>query len=226
MQVISLCDFTGIMVKPWAEAGHDCLCLDLQHPFGETTSGRITKRRADVRTLTPSDLPKPDIIFAFPPCTNLAVSGARWMKHKGIQGLIDGLQLVEACRKLCEWYQCPWMLENPISILSTCWRKPDSMFHPWEFGDNYTKKTCIWHGGGFVFPTPSVQQEPEDVQQLIWKMSPSPDRAAERSKTPQGFAEAVFRVNSSPADESPEPVDGFPVPDPDPTFPSPGPHDR
>ncbi len=89
MQVISLCDYTGIMVKPWAEAGHDCLCLDVRHPFNEKTSGRITKRRADVRDITPSDLPKPDIIFAFPPCTNLAVSGARWMKSKGIQGLID-----------------------------------------------------------------------------------------------------------------------------------------
>ena len=94
MQVISLCDHSGVMARPWAEAGHQCLCIDLDHPHKEKTHNNITYRRGDVRTLTPADLPTPDIIFSFPPCTNLAVSGARWFKAKKIQGLIDALTLV------------------------------------------------------------------------------------------------------------------------------------
>ena len=134
--VISLCDFTGNMVKPWADRGFDCLCIDTRHSMAkDKIKGNITFRWGDVRTLTPTDLPTPAIIFAFPPCTNLAVSGARWFKSKGLQGLIDALTLVESCRKLCEWYGCPWMIENPVGRLSTQWRKPDDIFQPWEYGD-------------------------------------------------------------------------------------------
>ena len=197
MQVISLCDHSGVMARPWAEAGHQCLCIDLDHPHKEKTHNNITYRRGDVRTLTPADLPAPDIIFSFPPCTNLAVSGARWFKAKKIQGLIDALTLVESCRRLCEWYGCPWMLENPVSILSTCWRKPDSTFHPWQYGDDYQKKTCLWHGGGFVMPAAEIMTPPENVRQSIWEQPPGPERARIRSQTPAGFAKAVCLANSS-----------------------------
>jgi len=194
--VISLCDYTGNMVKPWAEAGFDCLCIDTRHSMaGDKVEGNITFRWGDVRTLTPTDLPDPHIIFAFPPCTNLSSSGARWYKSKGIQGLIDALTLVESCRKLCEWHGTPWMLENPVGRLSTQWRKPDDMFQPWEYGDMYTKKTCIWHGGGFMFPPPEITEEPEEVEPVIWKMPPSADRGDKRSITPQGFANAVYHFN-------------------------------
>ena len=194
MTIVSLFDYTGVMVQPWADAGFECLCLDIRHSMAKDhVSGLITKRWADMRTLTPSDIPKPDIIFAFPPCTNLAVSGARWFETKGMQGLIDALELAEAARKLCDWFGCPWMLENPVSRLSTLWRKPDDTFQPWQYGDMYTKKTCIWHGGGFRFPEPTVHEEPEEVEPVIWRMPPSDERASKRSITPKGFAEAVFR---------------------------------
>lgn len=201
--IISLCDFTGNMVKPWADAGFDCLCLDTRHSMvKDKTKGNITFRFGDVRTLTPTDLPKPLIIFAFPPCTHLAVSGARWFKSKGLQGLIDALTLVESCRKLCEWYGCPWMIENPVGRLSTQWRKPDNIFQPWEYGDLYSKKTCIWHGGGFVFPPPMNTEEPFGVQPLIHRMPPSDDRGDKRSITPPGFADAVYFHNYPPIKES------------------------
>lgn len=183
------------MVQPWADAGYECLCLDLQHSIRrDHVKGSITYRWADIRSVTPADLPKPEIIFAFPPCTNLSVSGARDFKRKGLRGLIDALEVVEACRRLCEWFDCPWMLENPVSRLSSCWRQPDHAFHPWEFGDLWTKKTCLWTGGGFVMPTPQHNEPPEGTTAKIHLMTPGPKRANLRSETPAGFARAVFEA--------------------------------
>lgn len=196
--IISLCEYSGEMLKPWADAGHECHAYDIQHSIRrDKQRDGIWYHWADVRSLTPEDFfAKPSMIFAFPPCTNLAVSGARDFQRKGLQGLIDGLQLVEACRKLCAWFECPWMLENPVSRLSSCWRKPDATFHPWQFGDAYSKKTCIWFGNGFVFPSPRVSHPPADCDQRIWTASPGPGRANFRSKTPEGFARAVYDANA------------------------------
>jgi len=69
------------------------------------------------------------------------------------------------------------------------------VFHPWQYGDNESKETALWVGGGFVMPAPSVTLKPADVQQRVWQMAPGPDRANERSKTPAGFSQAVFEVN-------------------------------
>lgn len=194
---ISLCDYTGNMLRPWAEAGWPCLCLDTQHMIRrDFVQDGITCRWADVRQLTPADLPDPVIVFAFPPCTNLAVSGARDFRKKGMRGLIDALELVESCRMLCEWFSVPWMLENPVSRLASMWRPPDYRFQPWQYGDNWTKQTCLWTGGGFVMPEPTISEKPENVQEAVWRMPPSNDRANRRSETPLGFAKAVYESNA------------------------------
>lgn len=194
--ILSLCDRTGNMVKPWAENGHNCMIVDIQHEPGEHTKGNITRVGVDIRYWIP---PKIDyeICFAFPPCTNLSVSGARWFKSKGLRGLIDGLEIVEACRKICEWVGSPWMLENPVSTLSTYWRKPDYSFNPCDYGgyldpsgDTYTKKTCLWIGNGFKMPV-KRPVEPTDGSK-IHRLPPSADRGDLRSETPLGFARAVF----------------------------------
>lgn len=196
--VVSLCDLTGNMVRPWAEAGYDCLCIDLQHPFRrERQEGRITYRWGDVRTLLPAELGAPCIVFAFPPCTHLAVSGARDFAKKGLRALIDGLELVERCRMLCEWFGCPWMLENPVGRLSTLWRKPDHTFDPCDYGDPYTKKTCLWTGSGFVMPAKRPVPAVEGSKMHL--MAPSEERDALRSATPKGFARAVFEANQRQA---------------------------
>lgn len=196
--VLSFCDRTGNMVKPWAEAGYPCICFDWQHSIRrDRVEGNITYRWADVRALTPEDLPQNvALAFAFPDCTNLALSGARDFKRKGIQGLIDALVLVEACRKLVCGLRCPWMLENPMSRLSTCWRKPDHKFSPWMYGEDYQKETWLWIGGGFQMPPPLLTVKPSGIRQSIWEMPPSDDRADLRAITPARFAEAVFRANS------------------------------
>ena len=183
------------MVRPWADAGYECVCYDLQHSIrNDRVEGNVTYRWADVRSLTNADLGEALIVFAFPPCTNLAVSGARDFQRKGLRGLIDGLETVEACRVLCENSRAPWMLENPVSRLSSCWRKPDYMFDPCDYGADYTKKTCLWTGGGFVMP-PKNRVEPT-AGSAMHLVPPGPERANIRSATPEGFARAVFTANA------------------------------
>lgn len=197
--VISLCDRTGNMVRPWLEAGYRAVTVDIQDAPEEP--GRLHIVR-DVRGLHWSGEP-PVMVFAFPPCTHLAVSGAKHFQRKGLGKLIEALEIVEACRAVCEYHGAPWMLENPVSTLSTYWRKPDHIFHPWQYtafelGDHYTKTTCLWTGGGFIMPAPAqaselAAAEPDD---RIHKAPPSDERADFRSATPMGFARAVFKANA------------------------------
>lgn len=201
--VVSLCDLTGNMVRPWAEAGYSCLCYDLQHSIRadrieRVGAGSITYRWGDVRSLLPAQLGTGRVVaaFAFPPCTDLAVSGARDFERKGLRRLIDALEIVEACRLLCAWDDAPWMIENPVGRLSTAWRKPDFTFDPCDYGDPYTKKTCLWAGGGFVMPEREPVEPVEGSRMHL--LPPSADRANLRSATPMGFARAVFRANAKP----------------------------
>lgn len=198
--VLSLCDRTGNMVQPWIDAGYEAITVDLQE--GQTTNQARHHFVADItRWRYPLRFGPPAIVFAFPPCTHLAVSGARWFQSKGMSALIEALSIVDACRDICESSGAPWMLENPVSTLATYWRKPDYTFHPHEYtafelSDNYTKKTCLWTGGGFVMPTPApatLNAAPDD---RIHKAPPSDERADFRSTTPMGFARAVFKANA------------------------------
>jgi hypothetical protein len=197
--VLSLCDFTGNMVHPWAQAGFECFCVDLRHPAGEERRDGITWVGADIRAWLPPPR-RYAIVFAAPPCTNLAISGARWFREKGMGGLAEALELVEASRRICEWSRAPWMIENPVSTLGSYWRKPDHTFHPHEFGgweggegDDYRKRTCLWVGGGFRFP--QKREIPAFRPLFIHNMPPSGDRGSLRSVTPPGFARAVFEAN-------------------------------
>lgn len=205
-RVLSLCDRSGVMVQPWLDAGYACTIVDLQHPKGETTEGLLTRVGADVRTWLPARTDYA-IVFAFPPCTHLAKSGARWWKEKGLGALIEGLELVEACRRICEWSEAPYLIENPSGALSTHWRKPDHAFDPCDFGgylegggDRYTKLTNLWVGGGFVMPE-KRRVDPTEGSKMHF-VPPGPNRANIRSQTPQGFARAVFEANrNGPADD-------------------------
>lgn len=197
--VLSLCDRTGNMTLPWIEAGYEAVTVDLQE--APTANKARHHFVADIRAWRyPLRFGRPAMVFAFPPCTHLAASGARWFASKGLPALIEALQIVEACRAICEASDAPWMLENPVGTLATYWRKPDHSFHPcqytaFEMGDNYTKKTCLWIGGGFAMPAPAAIDlgAPDE---RIHRRSPGPDRADFRSATPMGFARAVFEANA------------------------------
>jgi hypothetical protein len=206
VRALFLCDLTGHMAEPWLAAGYECWCVDLQHPPHPQYTGGLIRIGADVRRWQP-DNGAWDFVAAFPPCTNLAVSGARWFRSKGLRGLIDALEVVEACRVICEGAGAPWMLENPVSTLSTYWRKPDYSFHPWQYAglepaDHYTKKTCLWTGGGFVMPAPCPLDTAGPPDDRIHKAAPGPGRANFRSATPRGFARAVFAANHRDAERA------------------------
>lgn len=190
--MISAFDFTTTMAKPWAKAGYLCYCVDVQHPRGEIREGNIIRVGADMLDWLP---PRADVVFAafFPPCTDLAVSGARWFRDKGLGRAIRALQLFKRSVDLAELLGCPYLIENPVSTVSSHWRKPDHTFDPCDYGDPYTKKTCLWTGGGFVMPKPR-RVEPILGSKMA-RLPPSPDRANLRSATPAGFAQEVFKAN-------------------------------
>jgi hypothetical protein len=198
--VISLFDHTTNMVVPWANAGFLCYCVDLRHPPGEQREGNIIRVGADVREWLPP-FAVVAAVFAFPPCTDVAVSGARWFQDKGIGSLIDALQLFEAAVRIAEWTQAPYMIENPVSTVSSYWRKPDFAFDPCDYGgyrtppgDAYTKRTCLWIGNGFVMPRTKRVTPSEGSRMHL--LGPATNRGAKRSVTPKGFAQAVFEANS------------------------------
>lgn len=197
--VLSLFDLTGNMLKPWRDAGFDCMAVDLQSEPGSRERDGIIYVGGDVLRWLPPRA-KYAAVFAFPPCTDVAVSGARWFQDKGLSGLAGAIELLERARQIAEWADAPWMIENPVSTFSTYWRKPDHVFHPsdftgFELGDNYTKKTCIWAGNGFVMPQPKRAAGLGKPDDRIHKAPPGPDRANIRSATPMGFARAVFEAN-------------------------------
>ena len=195
--VFSACDYTGNMVRDWAMDGYECFCVDIQHDRREDEhagAGVIHYVEADLFDYLPPRR-QFDIAFFFPECTNLAGSGARWFKSKGLRGVAKGISLFERCIEIAEWMECPWMLENPVGVLSTYWRKPDYIFQPWMYGELESKATCLWTGGGFVMPQPICTSQPHNVKQSVWMMGPSDDRGRKRSVTPPEFAKSVFLAN-------------------------------
>jgi hypothetical protein len=197
---IFMCSKTPIMAEPWAQAGYRCICVDTQHSIRQPRiEGRITFAWGDVRTWVPPEEYAGSIAFfaAFPPCTHVTAAGARDFRTKGTALLRDSLELFSACYSAARWCGAPFMLENPVGKFSDHMGKPDYMFQPWQYGDLWSKKTCLWTGGGFVMPPPVHLTPPAGVTERIWRMSPSPERSDLRAETPPGFARAVFEANGN-----------------------------
>jgi hypothetical protein len=222
--VISLFDYTGIMVEPWRNAGYRCIIVDLQHPAGVSLGDRVHlfKIGADLRNgfdlSNYSDwFESADIVMVvgFPECTNVAVSGAKHFLNKGPRALALSLDLFATCKELGEATGAPYMIENPVSTFSTYCGKPDHIFHPYDYGgylppddehptypeyiaprDAYPKKTCLWTGNGFIMPEPRpVEPEPGSSRQHNKLGGKSLKTKNIRSATPRGFAQAVFEAN-------------------------------
>lgn len=202
---IFLCDKTGNMALPWAQAGVDCYCIDIQHSIRKSKTesvgkGSITYQWGDCRSWLPPANSKIIFMASFPPCTDLTVAGARDFEMKAGYRLSDAIELFDACQLASAYSQAPYLIENPVGRLSSHKRKPDFTFDPCDYGgylkgggDRYTKKTCLWTGGGFVMPQKKWLKPTEGSK--MHKMPPSDDRADLRSATPMGFANAVFIAN-------------------------------
>jgi hypothetical protein len=197
MMMISCFDHSTVMAKPWADAGFECYCVDVQHPRGEHRDGNIVRVGADLLDWLP---PAGEVVFAafFPPCTDLAASGAQYFRDKGLGRLIRGLSLFKRSVDIAELLRCRYMIENPVGTVSTYWRKPDFKFDPCDYGDPYTKRTCLWVGGGFVMPaaTPVEPTEGSKMHMISPLRHEPGERARLRSVTPEGFARAVFEANA------------------------------
>lgn len=223
--VISLYDHTSLMVKPWADAGYTCVCLDIQHSKVTKVEGNVTYKYADLHknsTLEKLISKYKDnvaIVFGFPVCTDLAVSGASSFKKKLEKDKLFQVKAVNHamnCAKFAKAVSAPYMVENPVSVLATQWRKPDFMFHPYEYSgyltnqtkkhpiwpeyiddyDVYRKRTCLWVGGGFQIPENKVRAIPKGPSKQHTMLGGKSVRTKNiRSCTPRGFARAVFEVN-------------------------------
>lgn len=123
-------------------------------------------------------------MIAHPPCTHLAVSGARWFKEKRTEQ-------AHALRFVVELLNAPIRriaLENPVSVISTAIRKPDQTIQPWQFGHGEVKRTCLWLKG---LPKLTPTKIVEGREGRVWKLGPSPERWKLRSTTLPGIAEAM-----------------------------------
>lgn len=203
---IFLCDKTGRAALPWAEAGVECWCVDIQHSIRkDRREGLINFVWGDVRTWRPPEGRRIVFVAVFSPCTDMTVAGARDFAKKGGYMLRDGLEMFEAGRQAAAWSGAPYYCENPVGVLSSIPHigKPDFYFHPSDYAgylpeadqveEAYTKKTCLWTGNGFVMPD-KRPVEPS-LGSKMWLMPPSDDRADLRSATPVGFSKAVCLAN-------------------------------
>tara|TARA_Y100000310_G_C20636586_1_gene791508 strand:+ start:705 stop:1262 length:558 start_codon:yes stop_codon:yes gene_type:complete len=181
--VLDLCGGSGSWSQPWADAGFEVVIVDIRYGF-------------DVRDYKP---PANVVgVLAAPPCTEFAGSGARWWADKSTHLLTEAVEIVRACLDIIQTAKPAWWaLENPVGRLPRCvpelgrWRYT---FQPYEYGDPYTKRTCIW--GDHVRPVRSPVEPTEGSK--LWRLPPSPHRRAVRSVTPQGFAKAFFEANHHP----------------------------
>lgn len=177
MLVLVACEFSGTVREAFRSRGHEAVSCDL----------------------LPSDIPGPhyqgdvrdilhqrpwDLMIAHPPCTHLAVSGARWFKGK----LVEQAAALDFVQELLDAPIPRIALENPISIISSRIRKPDQIIQPWQFGHGETKATCLWLKNlPLLVPTNIV----EGREARVHKMPPGPARWKERSRTFTGIAEAM-----------------------------------
>lgn len=183
-KIIILYDYTGIMAQPWLKNGFEVWCFDGQHEDGIIRDGNHVKvgmwfdpyqtshHVADIVNMVGEGV---CLVFGFPECTHLAVSGSGRFAQKlaanpAVQA--EATELARLVMYLGDAFGVPWALENPVGVLGTIWgRKADFIFHPYQYGgylpeddvhplypdfipprDAYTKKTCIYSGNGFSTP--------------------------------------------------------------------------
>ena len=117
---VSIYDYSCIMLYPWREAGYECWAVDIMHRNRHEVSG-IHKVHHDLRHpwIPPFSAQDIAIVFAFPPCDHLAVSGARWFRGKGLRKLAESVQMFATATEFCEWSEAPYMIENPVSTTTS-----------------------------------------------------------------------------------------------------------
>lgn len=198
MNVLIACEESQVVCNAFRERGHCAFSCDIQecsggHPEWHIKGNALSLLNGHRIFQTMDGLwhdcvgaSNWDLVIAHPPCTHLAVSGARWFpeKQKDFRQqracvLFMRFALAD-CKRVC--------VENPVGIMSSVYEKPTQIIQPWQFGHGEVKATCLWLKGlPLLVPTNIV----DGREQRVWKMPPSPDRAKERSKTYPGIAKAM-----------------------------------
>jgi len=176
MNVLIACEFSGIVREAFKAKGHDALSCDLLP--SEIPGNHY---QGDVRDIIDNGF---DLMIAHPPCTHLAVSGARWFKDKKV----EQKEALDFVRFLMDANIPKIAIENPISIISSHIRKPDQIIQPWQFGHGETKKTCLWLKNLPLLQPTNIVDGRKD---RIHKLPPSETRWKERSRTYKGIAQAM-----------------------------------
>ena len=178
MRVLVACEESQVVTKAFHALGIEAFSCDLEACSGDRPEWHLQE---DVLPLLKEDW---DMILAFPPCTHLCVSGARWFPEKRKDGRQQAgidffMEFVNAsCSKIA--------IENPVGIMSTLWRKPDQIIQPWMFGHGETKATCLWLKG---LPKLEPTDEVEGREPRCWKLGSG--KSKERSQTYPGIASAM-----------------------------------
>ena len=193
MRVLVACEYSGIVRDAFVARGHEAISCDLlptdrpnwtydyHTEIRANDDTRGSHYKGDVRTLLNLGW---DMMIAFPPCTHLSASGARWWKDK----VVEQAEALDFVRLLLDAPIEKIALENPVGKISSAIRKPSQIIQPWMFGHGETKATCLWLKNlPHLQPTNIV----EGREARIHKMSPSPDRWKLRSTTFQGIADAM-----------------------------------
>lgn len=185
MKVLIACEYSGAVRDAFIAQGYDAISCDIL-----PTDVPGPHYQGDVRDILEDGF---DLMVAHPPCTHLAVSGARWFKDKQI----EQAEALDFVRLLLAAPIDKIALENPISIISSRIRKPNQIIQPWQFGSPESKSTCLWLKNlpnlipTDILPLPASGRWNNQTPSGQNKLGPSPDRWKERSKTYQGIAEAM-----------------------------------
>lgn len=200
MKVLVACEESQAVTKEFRRLGHEAYSCDIEPCSGGHPEWHI---QGDV---TPVLKEKWDMIIAFPPCTYLTVTGNRWFNiekygEKALKRIEDRKEAIKFFMMFAN-ADCPKIvIENPVGVISTKWRKPDQIIHPWQFGDPFEKKTCLWLKGVEPLIPTNVVIPPDRVEfgsgksmpkwyADAWRL-PKKDRAKMRSKTFPGIAKAM-----------------------------------
>ena len=193
MKVLLACEESQAVTQEFRALGHEAYSCDILPTSGPNLEWHI---QGDVKTVLNDGW---DMIIAFPPCTHLASSGAAWFKQKRLDGRQqEGVDFFLTFTDL----DCPKVvIENPVGVMSTRYRKPDQIIQPYMFGDPFEKRTCLWlKGVDKLKPTNPVEPEPRMKYASgttmpawyaeAWKL-PQVERSRVRSKTFPGVAKAM-----------------------------------
>jgi hypothetical protein len=221
-KAVFLFDTTGYAAQPFTEAGWETYIIDIKNVGEYAVNSRATHvlnwnildREDDIVELARGA----EFVFGFPPCTDLAVSGAaHFAKKLKADPLcqVKAVHLAQAVQRIAEKAGAPWALENPVSVMATMWRASDFRFHPWHYGgylrpddvhpdypaqfppqDRYPKTTCIWKGNGFKLPQKNPAKPPTITanQQNDKRGGKSELTKRIRSSSPRGFFRGLYEV--------------------------------